>query len=162
MTNHIEAMKMALEALEHHTAIKHPQQIHYRDAAITALREALAQPDVGMEPVAWEGGEGWESLAWALCADENGEDACNDLIWEGGPTPEPWGDRWMKYEGDAKRMIALVQAHTHPPAARVPMTDEEIDAVPWGPHEGNPITFAEGLRDFARAIEAAHGIGGKS
>jgi hypothetical protein len=39
-----------------------------------------------------------------------------------------------------------------------PLTDEQIDALSWGPHEGNPMTFAEGLRDFARAIEAAHGI----
>ena len=40
-----------------------------------------------------------------------------------------------------------------PPASK-PLTDEEIDNLPWGPHEGNPMTFAEGLRDFARAIEA--------
>ncbi len=60
------------------------------------------------EPAAWEGTEGWEALAWHLCADENGEDACNELVWEGGPIPEPWGDRWLKYEGEAKRMIELV------------------------------------------------------
>ena len=46
------------------------------------------------------------------------------------------------------------------PQAREPLTDEQIDKLPWGPHEGNPMTFAEGLRDFARAIEAAHGIKG--
>jgi predicted esterase YcpF (UPF0227 family) len=45
-----EALRMALEALENHTAIKHPQQIHYRDKAITAIKEALAQPE--QEPVA--------------------------------------------------------------------------------------------------------------
>ncbi len=79
---------------------------------------ADAAPSVAPEPVAWEGGEGWESLAWELCADENGEDACNELIWEGGPIPEPWGDRWMKYEGEAKRLIALVHKHAaHPPRA---------------------------------------------
>lgn len=49
--------------------------------------------------------------------------------------------------------------YTSPPQ-RNPLTDEEIDKLPWGPHEGNPMTFAEGLRDFARAIEAAHGIKG--
>jgi len=37
-------LKLALDALENHTAIKHPQQIHYRDAAIDAIKEALAQP----------------------------------------------------------------------------------------------------------------------
>ena len=41
---------------------------------------------------------------------------------------------------------------------RKPLTDDEIDKLPWEPHEGNPMTFAEGLRYFARAIEAAHGI----
>jgi hypothetical protein len=41
--NHIEAMKLALDALENHTAIKHPQQMHYRDTAIEALRQALEQ-----------------------------------------------------------------------------------------------------------------------
>ena len=44
-----EALKLALDALENHTAIKHPQQIHYRDKAITAIKEALAQEQ---EPVA--------------------------------------------------------------------------------------------------------------
>ena len=38
-----EALKLALDALENHTAIKHPQQIHYRDKAITAIKEALTQ-----------------------------------------------------------------------------------------------------------------------
>ena len=38
------AMQQALDALEHHTAIKHPQQRCYRDDAIEALREALAEP----------------------------------------------------------------------------------------------------------------------
>ena len=46
-----EALKLALDALENHTAIKHPQQIHYRDKAITAIKEALAQPE--QEPMAW-------------------------------------------------------------------------------------------------------------
>jgi hypothetical protein len=52
--------------------------------------------------------------------------------------------------------------HTHPQPAQQRLTDEQIDALPWGPHEGNPMTFAEGLRDFARAIERAHGIGVKT
>lgn len=42
MTNLRQA---AEQALENHTAIKHPQQIHYRDAAINALRAALAESD---------------------------------------------------------------------------------------------------------------------
>lgn len=63
------------------------------------------------EPVAqdWQGAEEWMPLAWELCAEECGEEACTELVWEGGPIPEPWGDRWLKYEGEAKRLIALVR-----------------------------------------------------
>ena len=43
--NDREAMELALDALENHTAIKHPQQMHYRDTAIEALRKALLQPE---------------------------------------------------------------------------------------------------------------------
>ncbi len=57
----------------------------------------------------WEGAEEWMPLAWELCAEENGEDSCEELVWEGGPIPEPWGDRWLKYEDEAKRLIALVR-----------------------------------------------------
>ena len=120
-----------------------------------------AAPSVAPEPVAWEGGEEWESLAWELCADENGEDACNELIWEGGPIPEPWGDRWMKYEGEAKRLIALVHKHAaHPP--RAPLTRDEIRSI----FMAHGFTIKEGCDDLkeyvyeaARALEQAHGIG---
>lgn len=67
----------------------------------------------GMVPVAlWEGSEEWEQLAYELCCEE-----CDDphqLIWEGGPIPEPWGERWQKYEGDAKRMIEMVRKYVRP------------------------------------------------
>ena len=33
-------------------------------------------------------GEGWESLAWHLCAEENGEDACNRQL-SGGAKRRP-------------------------------------------------------------------------
>jgi hypothetical protein len=35
-------LRQALDVLENHTAIKHPQQIYYRDNAITAIKERLA------------------------------------------------------------------------------------------------------------------------
>jgi hypothetical protein len=34
-------LRQALDVLENHTAIKHPQQIYYRDAIITAIKEWL-------------------------------------------------------------------------------------------------------------------------
>lgn len=57
-------------------------------------------------------------------------------------------------------MTALRDELGQPAPVAQPLTDEQIDALPWGPHEGNPMTFADGLRDFARAVERAHKIGG--
>jgi hypothetical protein len=63
------------------------------DVALSAA-VALAQPAASGEPLSgkWEGAEEWMPLAWELCADECGEEACTELVWEGGPVPEPWGD----------------------------------------------------------------------
>jgi hypothetical protein len=63
----IEVLKQLVDALENHSAIKHPQQIHYRDAAIQAGKQAIAQLaldakaenarelglDYEQEPMAW-------------------------------------------------------------------------------------------------------------
>jgi hypothetical protein len=47
-----EVLKLALEALEEaHYKIEHKQNAAKREQAITAIREALAQPE--QEPVAW-------------------------------------------------------------------------------------------------------------
>jgi hypothetical protein len=90
-----------------------------------ALRQALAQPE--QEPVAWENGAEWEALAWHLCAEEYGEEACADLLYDGGPIPMPWGERWLKYEEEAKRTIELVRRYTAPPKRGwVGLTDEEV------------------------------------
>ena len=76
---------------------------------------APPQPMVQAAPEGkWDGAEDWMPLAWKLCADENGEEACTELVWEGGPVPEPWGDRWLKYEDEAKRLIALVRKYAAP------------------------------------------------
>ena len=101
------------------------------------------------QPDTWDGAEEWERLAFELCADEHGEESCNELIWSDF---EPWGERWLKYEDEAKRMISLVRKHTAPvPAPQrewVSLTDEEIDR-----------TFEskvwDARRSYARAIEAA-------
>ena len=80
------------------------------------------------QPETWVGAEEWESLAFELCAEEHGEEACNETVWENN---EPWGDRWMKYEYEAKRMIQLVRKHTAPPAAKPwqSLTDEDKSAL---------------------------------
>jgi hypothetical protein len=48
----IEVLKQLVDALENHSAIKHPQQIHYRDEAIEAGKQAIAELE-SQEPVAW-------------------------------------------------------------------------------------------------------------
>ncbi|MGV3727777.1 hypothetical protein [Hydrogenophaga sp.] len=172
MTTHTElaaqARRLALfigaQVLEtkahHHEGLSEAALCLTRCAAALESTERLAG---GGEP-SWEDSEGWESLAWELCADENGEDSCNELIWEGGPVPEPWGERWLKYEDEAKRLIALVHKHV-PQAERVPLSDAEIAAITLQTvYEGDTgIAYRMQWIDsvgipFARAIERAHGI----
>jgi hypothetical protein len=102
---------------------------------LEADRRAALAADEAREPVAHEWhGEEWERLAWHLCAEEHGEEACNELVWEGGPIPEPWGDRWMKYEGEAKRMIALVREHAPAPAAQAEQPAQGLKLPPHPEH----------------------------
>jgi hypothetical protein len=111
------------------THVDPEETIRKLKAKVARLEKALAAQPAVQEPVAakdWEGAEYWMPLAWELCADEFGEEDCTELVWEGGPIPEPWGERWLKYEDEAKRLIALVQKHTTPPAAPIPdaITDD--------------------------------------
>ena len=90
-----------------------PDPVEWMQRFARAIESAVRAEYADVPHEEWNG-EGWESLAWHLCAEENGEDACNDLLWVGGAVPEPWGDRWQRYEGDAKRMIRLVKEHYNP------------------------------------------------
>jgi hypothetical protein len=139
-----EALKLALKALRF--AGDDGYQNEVSQQAITAIKQARSAPEESVATEDWEGAEYWMPLAWELCADECGEDACNELIWEGGPIPEPWGDRWLKYEDEAKRLIALVQKHTTPPAAPVqePESFEQWNAKQHGDPE--EIGFLQALR----------------
>jgi hypothetical protein len=120
-------------------------------AAIKALAAAIgAQPQPKGKATGklkavygdkWEGAEEWMPLAWELCANECGEEACTELIWEGGPIPEPWGDRWMKYEDQAKEMIAMVRASLA--AAQAP-----------APAQGSWVS-AEDVQRLARDLDIA-------
>lgn len=100
-------------------------------AAMLAARPPAEQPaPVVAHPGGWEGAEEWMPLAWELCAEENGEEACTELVWEGGPIPEPWGERWLKYEDEAKRLIALVRKHVPTPQAE-PLNECNDNDSPW-------------------------------
>lgn len=109
---------------------------HLIEEALAALQSA--QP-AEVSDAKWEGAEEWMPLAWELCADECGEEACTELVWEGGPIPEPWGDRWLKYEDEAKRLIELVRKHvpTLRPAQQATPEPEWLHLKPYGYAPGN-------------------------
>ena len=95
------------------------------------------KPAPDAQPDKWEGAEEWMPLAWELCAEECGEEACTELVWEGGPIPEPWGDRWLKYEDEAKRLIALVRKCTAGAALAQPAAPD-AQPVAWLGGDGHP------------------------
>ena len=124
--------------------------------------DGLAQP--AQEPVTtkdWEGAEYWMPLAWALCAEEYGEDACKEIIWDGGAIPEPWGEQWLKYEDEAKRMIAMVQEHALPQPAQEFKTWAGVD---FDIHTTPPQRTWVGLTDedyndiFKKARTGEHAV----
>jgi hypothetical protein len=95
-----------------HIASESIESLQAENARLSTEVDRLNGQSAQINSGNWQGAEYWMPLAWALCAEENGEEACNELIWEGGPIPEPWGDRWLKYEDEAKRLIALVKEHS--------------------------------------------------
>ena len=106
--------------------------------------EALAQTDhfAGVGNMVEQ-----ELVAWRNAAIRVGEDLCSV-----GPfgyydmTAEQWLD-WA---------LSVVTVHASPPQ-RQPLTDEQLDALALD-DDGLPNSHFE----FARAIEAAHGIGDKT
>ena len=143
-----EALKLALEALEEinklsigENAICLPAEI---DTAMDAIKEALEQPEP--EPVAWTD-ENFTELAID-------EDIAKDIgatvpLYTAPPKrePEPVIDK------SAAIRIATSLGWT---PQRKPLTDEEIENL-WQ----NTSPYYD-YQDFARAIEAAHGIKGEA
>ena len=155
-----ELLQQCLKALLPHGSCYGNGKRPVEDAAIEGLEQALAQQEQpAQEAVAWEGAEDWEPLAWHLCAEENGEEACSELIWEGGAIPEPWGDRWLKYEHEAKRMIATVKKYTAP--TQPALSESQITSIAYNCNALPEVITDKTLVDFVRAIEA-HCRGGQA
>jgi hypothetical protein len=130
----IEAMKQALEALERADKISGYAN---NKKAITALRQAIAEEALNKKAEnARELGLTYEQEPVAMRYDFDGYGY--KYIDSGS------GSDWQTRIKDAEPL------YTHPPK-RKPLTDEQIDGV-----------WTNGYKDFARAIEAAHGIKGKS
>lgn len=136
-SNYVAIMKQALEALEFFemAGLSTLQTVD----AITSLRQAIAEAEkheVSQEPVAWRN-----------AALRVGEDLCSV-----GPfgyydmTAEQWLD-WA---------LSVVTVHAPPQPQREPLTDEQIDQLVVS--ELGLDADADTMHDFARAIEAAHGI----
>jgi hypothetical protein len=116
-----EALKLALVALETDWGTA---------KAITAIKEALAQPE--QEPVAWVNLDDLYDL-------EAGEDGDVPYVVRGNEQP--------------KNMPKSIPLYTTPQPAQKPLTDEQIERI-W-----ESLPFCNGAWEtFARAIEAAHGI----
>ena len=114
-----EALKLALEALEYHTAQTRP--IEQTNKAITAIKEALAQPE--QEPLEyWNAVEGWVKI------DEVREHfdsvGCGTIYKTAGEGREP--------------------LYTTPPQ-RKPLSDEEIWEALGGIDCARPMLIARAI-----------------
>ena len=145
-----EALKLALEALELCNGAETVEGVViYTDKAITAIKEALAQPE--QEPVG------------QLLEDAFGR---GQVMWFNKPkdesmlyttTPQRKPQIWEHEGYDALcQELELWKAE----AQRKPLTDEEIQNIL--PDDGTPMSLGEAFVKFARAIEAAHGIKGEA
>jgi hypothetical protein len=138
-----ETLKLALEALETADEVGFWE---LQKNAVIALRTAIAEAEK-QEPVAW--------------AEEIIEDL-NALFDTEMIKEIDSGDALIRLDAAICAVEEAEERHTTPPAAQrqwVGLTEEEIMQT-W---EG-VIKYAPGevrLKDFARAIEAAHGITGE-
>lgn len=131
--NKDEALRLALLALVNGKRIRNAEggtlyQPDLEDQAITAIKQALEETQsVSPEP---------EPVAWGVDWGNAGDSSCVSII---------------KRLPDG--VIEVVAVEYGP--KRKPLTDEEIDALPF------PPSGTATLRDFVRIIEAAHGITGE-
>ncbi len=142
MTN-IETLKLALEALEHEANIGN-DNAYQRER--DALRAAIAEAE---KPVAWMDASE-TALSW-----ENYLDGMKPLY-----TAPPAAQQGMTIDASAPLVVQPHPAFAHRSAAqRQPLTDDRIGQI----IEQCKITLVnycsgEKQTEFARAIEAAHGI----
>ena len=145
----IDSMKLALEALEESKTNNDSMEFHDRkNKAITALEEALKEhamretqrlgQEIDQEPVAW-------GVDWGKA----GDIACVSII--------------KRLPNDVIELVAVEYAPysytAQPQRTWVGLTDEEIDAIADEYLVDYRIPAGCAL-NFARDIEAAHGIKG--
>ena len=176
-----EALNLALEALEYHTAQTRP--IHQTNQAITAIKEALAEhpAPVQQKPVAWKlvPRDPTEEMLKAM--DECSTEGYDERLYAGhaasvymaavdvAPSPQPAQQEPVAYirvsktgnvmacakTGDFYKLPDKTLLYTTPPQ-RKPLSDEEIADIVIEMNGNYPTALF--WRDLAKAIEAAHGI----
>ena len=115
---------------------------------ITALRAALEQPQVEQEPTP-NGATHRQPKQGAFYKRVDGK----WYVWSRMETGEP--HRWYISPGTTESCLEPLYTHPHPP--RQPLTDDQIGEIEgWFSNEFG--LEAKHSVDFARAIEAAHGI----
>jgi hypothetical protein len=137
----IEAMKQALEALENTYAL--------RDDVIAAkasLRQAIAEAEQ-QEPVAMQMDVIVVNLVRESINKHRARELAEHFIKHTHPQPN--------HIPDATKMVEQ---------EREPLTDEQIEEIVSSLTVSSDgyIRFSASLRQFARAIEAAHGIKGEA
>ena len=153
-----EALKLALEALKQ---IDEAMPFPVAKLAQKVIKEALAQPQ--QEPVKlwlWKNFVDGKPEYWAF------DNAFPINLNDGDPQTlgEPCGYAWLKPSrqgrfdvSDEEVLSAVQNAKEYPPQRKL-LTDEEILTyrymIDW--------TAEWSYINFARAIEAAHGIGGEA
>jgi hypothetical protein len=155
-----EALKLALEALESSRVfvmsremIKQPEGADWYDSRITAIKEALVQPE--QEPVAHSvvAGALFDFMGWLTSRNKQ-------LTLSGADEASPAVEAIQEFS--EKRGLSLKDAEVgfwteflSTPPQRKPLTEEEIGAI-----LEDVNAYGTRLYTFARAIEAAHNIKG--
>jgi hypothetical protein len=151
-----EALKLALEYVELVQDDRYNAEHIDREALVTAIKEALAQP----EPVAWKYDVTYNQDGTVSVALPDGDELRIVLPSQQEPYCWTWdvwvsGGKWRAeygWEKPTEKVVNLQPLYTTPPQ-RKPLTEQEIGAILEGVN-----AYGTRLYTFARAIEAAHGI----
>lgn len=70
------------------------------------------QPEMTPEEIAeYEAHEKavYDVALWLMAREGEDEGDPHELLYSGGPIPEPWGERWQRWEDAAREVVALVK-----------------------------------------------------
>lgn len=133
-----------------------------KDEALRLALEALKTCQID--------GDGWSGPHYYFDGKKVGKAiiAIRQALEQPEPEPVAWLNDCEEIHFDKEDAFRYSNGFIQPlytsPPKREPLTDEEIDEVPFAlfePDQGG-MSATEALREFARAIEAAHGIKGEA